>query len=267
MQDFTLYHYHKNTMETNQTEEKIVKRNIWFLLLFAVISVVIWQLPYGNIVLYPFTILGTWFHEMGHGLTALFLGGRFHELQIFSNGSGLAQWSGDVFLGNVGKAMVAAGGPVGPIIAGGLMLIASKYKKSTKFVLFAFSLIMLLSILLWVRTWFGFGFLLLFSALIILISVKGKERLQMLTLQFLAVQAFLSIYLTFGYLFSEGGQVAGTSYLSDTAFISQYLFLPHWFWAVAILLLSLIIMYFSIRITFSKGKQMEKEKIDLFSTQ
>ena len=34
-------------------------------------------LPFGNYLIYPFMILATWFHEMGHGLTALAFGYEF----------------------------------------------------------------------------------------------------------------------------------------------------------------------------------------------
>ena len=30
-------------------------------------------LPFGSYLIYPFAILTTWFHEMGHGLTALLM--------------------------------------------------------------------------------------------------------------------------------------------------------------------------------------------------
>jgi hypothetical protein len=38
------------------------------LALAAATTVVLWQFAAGRYLLYPFTILATWFHEMGHGL-------------------------------------------------------------------------------------------------------------------------------------------------------------------------------------------------------
>ena len=101
-------------------------RLLW-LLLAAFITVVLWQMPFGNFVLYPFTILSTWFHEMGHGLTAIALGGRFEKLMIFSNGSGLAYNSGHLALGAFGRALVSTGGLMGPPIAGAALLMASRH--------------------------------------------------------------------------------------------------------------------------------------------
>ena len=42
--------------------------------------------PYGGYLLYPFTLLSTWVHEMGHGVTAL--------LRIGGTSAVLVPWSG-----------------------------------------------------------------------------------------------------------------------------------------------------------------------------
>ena len=67
--------------------------------------------PYGRLVLYPFTLLATWVHEMGHGLTALLCGGKFAQLEIFSNASGLASTA---VVPGFRQALVCAGGLLGP---------------------------------------------------------------------------------------------------------------------------------------------------------
>ena len=59
---------------------------------FSVLTIFIWRFHYGYYILYPFTIMGTWFHEMGHGIMSMMVGGDFIKLEFFPNGSGLA-WS------------------------------------------------------------------------------------------------------------------------------------------------------------------------------
>ena len=49
------------------------------LIIAAALVLFLPQLPLGNYLLYPFAILTTWFHEMGHGLTALLLGWQFDQ--------------------------------------------------------------------------------------------------------------------------------------------------------------------------------------------
>ncbi len=67
------------------------RQRIGLLLGIALASVILWQTTLGSFLLYPFTILATWFHEMGHGLAALLTGREFERLQIFSDGSGVAE--------------------------------------------------------------------------------------------------------------------------------------------------------------------------------
>ncbi len=102
----------------------------------ALVTVMLWQVPGGNYALYPFTILATWFHEMAHGLAALLLGGHFTKLLIFQNGSGLAYYTGPLFLGPIGKAVVAAAGPLGPPIAGAALILTSRNTKTASLSLF-----------------------------------------------------------------------------------------------------------------------------------
>ncbi len=219
------------------------------LILIGIITIAMWHfVPYGRLILYPFTILGTWFHELGHGLTALILGGNFHKLELFPDGSGVAYWSGQVFLGGIGASLVAFGGPVGPTIFGSIFMLSSRNLNRTRIILFLLSLLMIISVALWVRTLFGAGILLIMAALIMLISLKSNEKFCKYTLQFLAVQCFLSLYLSIDYLFSCGGSSELGVYYSDTCHIQKYLFLPYWFWAGVIVAFSLLMIYVSARI-------------------
>lgn len=51
-------------------------------------------LPIINILDYPFRLLLTIIHELGHGFAALLTGGHFQNFVIFSNGAGLAYTAG-----------------------------------------------------------------------------------------------------------------------------------------------------------------------------
>ncbi len=227
-------------------EKKEKDRSKWVLIVIIFITIIIWQIPFGHLMLYPFTILGTWFHEMGHGVMAMILGANFIRLELYANGSGLAVYSGDIWLGGLGKAMVAAAGPLGPTIAGAFFIIASRNSSAVRLLLYTLSLIMFLSVILYIRTWFGASFIIFFAILIFYSAMKASPKIRKIMLQFLGIQAFASLYLSMGYLFSTGGVVGGSSYMSDTGVIAEYLFLPHWFWAGAILIVSVIIMIYSI---------------------
>ena len=242
-------------------EEKIYlqkkDKSIFWLLFFAICSVIIWQIPSGNLILYPFTILGTWFHEMAHGFTAIALGGTFNKLEIYPNASGLAEHSGDLFLGNIGRALVAGGGPFGPTLAGAFFIISSKNPKTTKFALYLLGIVLIISAIIWVRPIFSLGFALIFiyGIFILIITIKGNRIFQKLTIQFLGVQACISVYLSIGYLFSSGGVINGQSFVSDTGILSEYLLLPYWIWGTIILIFSAFMIVKCIKYVY-KGSSM-----------
>ena len=64
-------------------------------------------------------LFSTLTHELGHGLMAVLVGGDFDKLVINWDGSGLTSWSGRS--GRVARALVAAGGLVGPACAASVL--------------------------------------------------------------------------------------------------------------------------------------------------
>lgn len=211
----------------------------------ALLTVVIWQMPFGGLMLYPFTILATWFHEMGHGLTALLLGAEFKQLLIFPNGSGVAYHTAS---GRLSGALVAAGGLLGPPIAGSLFILSGRFARRSRWVMGVLGVVLLLSTLIWVRTPFGWVILPLTGISLLLIASKGPDWLQTVVLQFLGVQACISTYHQLDYLFMNQANIGGRQMLSDTGSIAKALLLPYWFWGGAIALISFALLASSLYI-------------------
>lgn len=228
------------------------KQSIAWILLFSVLIIILWHIPYGNIFLYPFTILGTWFHEMGHGIMALILGANFESLEIYSNGSGLAIWSGNPALGNVGKAIVAMAGPLGPTLAGAVFLILSKKEKYVKSSLITFAIVLLISVIFWLRSVYGVPVILFFSTVILIIGLKASLKTQKLLLIFIGIQSFLSIYQSIGYLMSQEAYIDDNFYISDTGVISQNLFFPYWIWGTLIIFISIFVFISCLQYVYKR---------------
>ncbi len=106
---------------------------------------------------------------------------------------------------------------------------------------------LLLSTLVWVRSWFGFIAIPLLGLLILGIALKTPTWVQGFTVQFLGVQACVSTYHQLDYLFSDN---AGRLGISDTAQMQRYLFLPYWFWGGLMAIASLVILVQSLRIAY-----------------
>jgi hypothetical protein len=217
------------------------------LVVAAVVTVVLWQIPGGNYILYPFTILATWFHEMAHGMAAVFLGGHFDKLLIFADGSGMAYYTGPLFGGSIGRALVAAAGPMGPPFAGAALILASRNLKGASLGLKILGCVLFVSAGIWVRSLFGLAAIPLIGLAVLGIGIRGSARMQSFAVQFLGVQACVSTYRQIDYLFSY---TAGPLGISDTAQIQQILFLPYWFWGGLMAVSSLAILVQSLRVAY-----------------
>ncbi|HNX97611.1 MAG TPA: M50 family metallopeptidase [Candidatus Aminicenantes bacterium] len=227
----------------------------WGLAAAALLTIVIWRLPQGGYLLYPFTILATWFHETGHGLTTLLLGGSFHRLELFANGSGLALTSGSLLLGRWGVATVAAAGPLGPALAGALLIRSSRRPGRARVGCSLLALVMLLTVIFWIRSLFGIAIVLFWAALLSWIASRGSPGAQVWTVQFLGVQASISVFAQIGYLFTHQVVVGGRLALSDTGLMESALLLPYWFWAVLLTGLSLMLPCWSLRSVLLSGNK------------
>jgi hypothetical protein len=231
----------------NEAPAAVDRMGLTWLIAAAIATIVLWQLPAGDYILYPFTILATWFHEMSHGLMALLLGGQFRKLEIFGDGSGVATYAMSLSLAPIGPALVAAAGPMGPPIAGSVLILASRSFKSATLSLKILGGFLLLSTLIWVRSLFGLIAIPLLGLIILAIAFKAPRWLQGFAIQFLGVQACVSTYHQLDYLFSYN---AGPLGLSDTGQIQQRLLLPYWFWGGLMAIVSLVILVQSLRIAY-----------------
>jgi hypothetical protein len=230
-----------------ETPKELESMGLTWLIAAAIATALLWQVPGGDYILYPFTILATWFHEMGHGLMALLLGGDFKKLEIFSNGSGVATYRIPSSLVPIGPALIAAAGPMGPPIAGAALILTSRSFQIASLSLKVLGGVLLLSTLIWVRSAFGFVAVPLLGIIILALALKAPRWAQGFGMQFLGVQACISTYHQLNYLFSYS---AGPLGLSDTGQMQKYLLLPYWFWGGLMAIASVAILVQSLRIAY-----------------
>ena len=226
---------------------KSAREEITTLVVIAVVTIILWHSPFGGYLLYPFTILSTWFHEMGHGLAAMLFGNRFERLVIFANGSGYALHLSQDPPSRIAIAAISAAGLLGPTLAGCMLILSSRTARNTKTALVVLGLILLVSTLIWVRSAVGWLVLPIIGAACLLLAFRGRTETRRFAVQFLGVQGCISIYRDFGYLFSRGGVLGGVPQLSDTAQIEQALVLPYWFWGGLITAAIVAMVWWSLK--------------------
>lgn len=222
-----------------------------WLLAAAFLTILLWRVPYGSYAVYPFTILATWFHEMGHGLTAWALGGQFDRLLLYPDGSGAALHHAGIEWGRLRRALVAAGGPMGPAIAGSLFVVSTRWQRSAPAVLTLLALGIAASIVLWVRTSFGIAALGGLASLMFIAALRLPAAMQVFLVQFLGVQACISCYRQIGYLLTRTVVIDGNVMLSDTGQIARQLLLPYWFWGALTAAGSLYLVYCSLSFAYA----------------
>ena len=232
--------------------DKAHRQRIVLLMWIAVASVLLWQTRIGSLILYPFTILATWFHEMGHGVAAMLTGASFERLLIFPDGSGIAQSMVPANASGLTHALIAASGPLGPAIAGSLLIIASRTDKATRAALMVMGLALIISTAIWVGTLTGWLVLPALGIAILALSWRGTADQRQFGIQLLGVQACISVWQQFGYLFSAGGSIGGELHRSDTSAIADALLFPYWFWGAAISVVIVLLLWWSFAVAFRR---------------
>ncbi|MEM8725411.1 MAG: M50 family metallopeptidase [Pseudomonadota bacterium] len=224
------------------------------LLLAVIVVLALPALPFGNYLIYPFMILTTWFHEMGHGMTAELMGQDFQQLVIYANGSGVAESLVNSDASRLTEAAIAAGGPLAPSFVGAGLILASAHQKLWRPTLVALAVAIFASVIIYVRSQVGFAVLPLVGSLLVLIAWRAKDGFVRFSLQFLGVLGAMSMLRDFNYLFTEEAVIGGRRILSDTGAIEAALLLPHWFWAAAIILTSALMVGFSLKYALSERR-------------
>ncbi|MEM6856909.1 MAG: M50 family metallopeptidase [Pseudomonadota bacterium] len=224
------------------------------LILAVIVVLSLPALPLGNYLTYPFMILTTWFHEMGHGMTAVLLGQEFVQLKIFPNGSGVAESRVAADLSPIARAAIAAGGPLAPCLFGSLLIVASAHERLWRPALWALAAIIFASVIVYVRSRAGFFVLPLVATGIALIAWRAPDAITRFSLQFLGVLGALSMLRDFDYLFTEQAVVGGERILSDTGQIEAALWLPHWVWAALILVVCAVMVGASLKYALNEKR-------------
>ncbi|MGB1039457.1 MAG: M50 family metallopeptidase [Flavobacteriales bacterium] len=214
---------------------------------FAILTVFIWRFYYGYYILYPFTIMGTWFHEMGHGIMAIIVGGDFVKLEIFPNGSGLAWNRLPTDISPYARALVSAAGLFGPPVVGSILILMSKSFKKSKIILYILSISMIISVAIWVRTTVGVVVISSLGLVFLFIAIKAKPMIQQFVVQIIGIMACVDTYKQIGYLYTERVTVGGQEESwSDTGSITAQLGMSYSFWGTLILIISFIMLIYSL---------------------
>lgn len=197
-------------------------------------------IPFGRLVLYPFTLLATWVHETGHGIAALATGGAFDRLKIFWDASGLALtraapgWP---------EAITSLGGLLAPPLVGAILLAVVRGPRRARTSLFVLAAGLVLTLILWVRSPAGFVAVPMAALLLGWAAWRWSDRRRVFLAQLVAVTLALdTLGRMVSYAFTSVVVVDGREGVSDVARVAQALGGPAFLWGLAVVVVALAML-------------------------
>ncbi len=235
-----------NNRSTPLETPPAIRSNAGSAVLFAsvALTVVLYWVPYGNVVGYPLILFSTLIHELGHGTAAILVGGAFESLTIGTDGSGLARWSAHA--SRLDIAIIAAGGLLGPAVFAAFLFVFARHASGARRMLIVFGAILVVAEIFVIRGLFAFSFVAAVAGLLLLLGLKASARACHFAAVFLATQLSLSVFSRGDYLFTDVAHTTAGVFPSDTAQIAKALWLPYWVWGSLIGVLSVAVLLFGL---------------------
>lgn len=227
-------------------------------------SLLLWNLPKGGVLLYPFKLLATWLHELSHGLAMIITGAGFDHIIIYRDTSGLAYAYTSV--GAFGTAIIAAAGYMGTPLWGAALLVVTPDAKAARRALLVLAALLVFTTILVIAPApngdaFGQWATPLIGGGIAACALVLPERLRLYVAHFIAAQACVNALLDIRVLLRPsqvvGGKLAG---MSDAHNMALNTFgttdtWAVWTWAIAWLVWSLVVLFFALRVSGSRASR------------
>jgi hypothetical protein len=226
------------------------------LLVAATISVLLWFIPYAEILSYPFRIFVTFIHEGGHAIAALLTGNSVSSLSVATNSSGETYTTqGGLF----SQVLISSAGYIGSMAFGALLLILIRKSVAARLVLVGsavliFGLTMIYGLfkpLFSGFAWSGIPFTLVAGTIIsvglFLVARFASAKVASFFVSFLAVQCVLNALLDLKTVFFLSSPFALPAQ-TDAVNMANATGIPAMFWAVMWIGLALGILWFAMRL-------------------
>lgn len=216
------------------------------LALALIASLILWQVPYGAFVLYPFKVLATWMHEISHGLVMLAAGVGFDRMDVYQDGSGLAFADGNS--GAIGKALIAAAGYMGTPLWGVAMLWTGQDPRGARRALAVIGALMAVTVLLFLANSFGQVAIGLTAAVTLAVALLVRGRAAVVLCNLIAAQAIVGAVVDIRVLYRPVLVVNGKVHGSDAHQMAEATFGTSdkwaiWCWATVWLVWSLALLF------------------------
>jgi hypothetical protein len=234
------------------------------LLTAAVISIVLWFIPFAEILTYPFRIFVTFIHEGGHAIAALLTGNSVESLSIATNASGETYTTQG---GAISQVFVASAGYLGSMAFGAFLLVLIRKAIAARVVLIGSGALVLALTLIYglikpaisgvVTASLPFTILAgtMLTVGLVALARYASARVATFFVSFLAVQCVLNALLDLKTVFFLSSPFA-PSVPTDAVNMANATGIPAIFWAVSWIVLAVGILWLAMRFYVRGRKQM-----------
>lgn len=239
------------------------------LLTAAIISIVLWFIPFAEIVTYPFRIFVTFIHEGGHAIAAVLTGNSVESLSIATNASGETYTSQG---GRLSQIFVASAGYLGSMAFGAFLLVLIRKAIAARFVLVGSAALVFTLTLVYglikpamsgvVSSALPFTILAgtLLSLGLLAVAKFATARVATFFVSFLAVQCVLNALLDLKTVFFLSTPFAPTV-PTDAVNMYNATGIPAFFWSVAWIAIAVGILAVTMRLYVSgRNKQFQLDR-------
>ncbi len=225
------------------------------LLVASAISIVLWFVPYAEILTYPFHLFVTFIHEGGHALAALLTGNTVASLSVAMNASGETYTTqGGLF----SQVLISSAGYLGSMAFGALLLVLIRRSVAARIVLFGSSLLILGLTLIYglikpiaFGSFAGIPFTLLAGIVIagglFAVARFASPRVAAFFVSFLAVQCVLNALLDLKTVFFLSTPFAPSTH-TDAINMANATGIPAIIWTITWIAIALGILWFAMRL-------------------
>jgi len=226
------------------------------LLAAAAISIILWFIPFAEVLNYPFRIFVTFIHEGGHAIAALLTGNTVESLSIAMNASGETYTTkGGLF----SQVFVSSAGYIGSMAYGALLLILIRKAIAARIVLIGSAGVVLALTLIYglfkpIVSWgalSGIPFTLfagvLLTAGLIAVAKFASARVAAFFTSFLAVQCVLNALLDLKTAFFLSSPFAPTV-PTDALNMANATGIPALLWVILWIAIALGILTLAMRV-------------------
>ena len=204
----------------------------------AIISFILWD----SFIIYPVKLFVVIWHEISHGIAAIFTSGRVHEI-VFSYDLG-----GQCITEDGIPFIVASSGYLGSLLIGAVLFRTSYDRKASKWVCTGLAVLLILFTANFVNVFGGAIVALLFSALLFVSPRYFPQELHNYLWRILGIISCTYVFIDLKQdIFSEG-------FISNDAhIISEITGLSSGFWGILWILISLAVIAHLIHYSYKRS--------------